>query len=35
MVEGWKSERMEKILIFLFFVWLGVEMWRDGKSEFV
>ena len=25
MVEGWKSGRIEKILISLIFVWLGVE----------
>ena len=35
MVEGWKSKRIEKILIYLLFVWLGVEKWNDGKSEFV
>ena len=35
MVEGWKSGRIEKILISLFFIWLGVKKWRDGKSEFV
>ena len=45
-LEEWKSERIEnggrmekweerKILISLIFVWLGVEKWRDGKSEFV
>ena len=33
MVEGWKSERIEKILISLLFVWLGVEKWRDGKKN--
>ena len=32
---GWKSGRIEKNLISLLFVWLGVEKWRDGKSEFV
>ena len=35
MVGGWKSERIEKILISLIFVWLGVKKWRDGKSKFV
>ena len=30
-----KSGKIEKILISLFFVWLEVEKWRDGKSEFV
>ena len=35
MVRGWKSERKKNILISLFFVWLGVEKWRDRKSEFV
>ena len=35
MVGGWKSGRIEKILISLIFVWLGVEKWRDGQSEFV
>ena len=45
-MEGWKSrrienggrmenERIEKILISLIFVWLGMEKWWDGKSEFV
>ena len=32
---GRKSERIEKILISLIFVWLGVKKWRDEKSEFV
>ena len=27
--------RIEKILIFLIFVWLGVEKWKDEKNEFV
>ena len=27
-----KNGRIDKLLIF---VWLGVEKWRDGKSEFV
>ena len=31
-VGGWKSERIENILISLIFVWLGVEKWMDGKS---
>ena len=35
MVKGWKSGGIEKILISLIFVWLGVEKWRDEKSEFV
>ena len=35
MVEGWKSEKIKKILISLIFVWLGVEKWRDEKNEFV
>ena len=35
MVGGWKSGRIEKILVFLIFIWLGVEKWRDGKSDFV
>ena len=33
MVGGWKSERIEKILISLLFVWLRVEKWRDKKEE--
>ena len=32
MVGEWKSERIEKILISLIFVWLGVEKWKDGKK---
>ena len=32
---GWKSGRIKKILIFLIFVWLGVEKWKDGKNKFV
>ena len=35
MVGGWKSERIEMILISLLFVWLGVEKWNDGKNEYV
>ena len=35
MVGKWKSGRIEKILISLIFIWLGVKKWRDGKSEFV
>ena len=35
LVGGWKSGRIENILISLIFVWLGVKKWRDGKSEFV
>ena len=31
--EEWKSGRIEKILISLLFVWLGVEKWRDGKKN--
>ena len=34
-VGGWKKGRIEKILISLIFVWLGVEKQKDGKSEFV
>ena len=40
-LEEWKSGRIEnggrieKILISLIFVWLGVKKWRDGKSKFV
>ena len=30
-MRGWKSERIENILIFLIFVWLRVEKWRDEK----
>ena len=32
MVRGWKSERIEKILISLIFVWLEVKKWKDKKS---
>ena len=35
MVRGWKSRRIEKILIYLIFVWIGVKKWKNGKSEFV
>ena len=35
MVRGWKSERIEKILSSLFFVWLGMEKWNDEKKVFV
>ena len=35
MIERWKSEKIEKILIFLIFVWLEVEKWRDKKNVFV
>ena len=35
MVRRWKNERIENILISFFFVWLGVEKRRDGKSEFI
>ena len=40
-LEGWKSgriencERIENILNFLIFVWLGVEKWNDGKNVFI
>ena len=34
-LEEWKSGRIEKILISLLFVWLGVKKWTDEKSEFV
>ena len=27
--------RIEKISISLFFVWLRVKKWKDGKNEFV
>ena len=33
MVGGWKSERIEKILIFLIFVWLRVKKWRIEKMS--
>ena len=33
MVGGWKSGRIEKILIFLIFVWLGVKKWRIEKMN--
>ena len=26
---------LENVLISLIFIWLEVEKWRDGKSEFV
>ena len=35
MMEEWKSERIKKILIYLLFVWLGVEKWKYRKSEFI
>ena len=35
MVGIWKNERIENILISLFFVWLEVKIWRDGKTEFI
>jgi len=37
MVGKWKSERIEKILISLIFIWLGlgVKKSKDEKSEFV
>ena len=35
MVGRWKSKSIENILISLIFVWLRVEKWRDGKSDFV
>ena len=34
MVGGWKSERIEKILISLIFGW-EVKKWRDRKSRFL
>ena len=34
MMGGWKTERIEKILISLIFVWLGVKKWRDEKNKF-
>ena len=33
MVGGWKSERIEKNLIFLIFVWLEVKKWRIEKMS--
>ena len=30
---GWKSGRIEKILIFLIFVWLRVKKWRIEKMN--
>ena len=33
MVGGWKSGRIQNILISLIFVWLGVEKWRDEKMS--
>ena len=33
-IGGWKSGKIEKILFSLLFVWLGVELWRNGKNEF-
>ena len=33
MVGGWKSGRIEKILIFLIFVWLRVKKWRIEKMS--
>ena len=35
MVGEWKSGKIEKILISLIFVWLGVKKLRDRKSEFI
>ena len=32
MMRGWKSRRIEKILISLIFVWLEVEKWIDEKK---
>ena len=34
MVGEWKSEGIEKFLISLLFVWLGVEKRRNGKNIF-
>ena len=34
MVGEWKSKRIERILISLIFVWLGVKKWSDGKNKF-
>ena len=34
MVGGWKSERIEKILFSLLFVWLRVKKWRDEENGF-
>ena len=31
-MKKWESK---KILISLIFIWLEVEKWKDGKSEFV
>ena len=35
MMGGWKSEKIENILISLIFVWLGVERWIDRKNKLV
>ena len=32
-IGRWKSGRIENILISLFFVWLGVKKWMDGKKN--
>ena len=32
MIGEWKSEEIEKNLIFFIFVWLGVEKWKDRKN---
>ena len=34
-LEGWKSGRIENILIFLIFVWLRLKKWKDEKNKFV
>ena len=31
-MEKWKNKK--NFNFSLFFVWLGVEKWRDGKNEF-
>ena len=33
MMDWWKSERIENILISLLFVWLRVKKWMDGKKK--
>ena len=33
MVEGWKSGKIEKILISLIFVYLEMKKWKGGRIE--
>ena len=35
MIGGRKNKMIENILISLFFIWLVVKKWRNGKIEFV